>query len=171
MRTAIAILASILLSLSPAGADTVYRCIQDGRTIFSDQPAAASCTPMDLKVTEPSPEEMARLEEKKRLATEQEREEREQAARDRLLRAQVDAARAAERQAEAQRRLAEQQALEAERQRAASPYVIWPGYGYPYVRPLPPPGHPHPPPGAAVRPPSGNYPYGPDRSSVGVGRR
>jgi hypothetical protein len=172
MKTSVSILASALfLSPLPAGADPVYRCLRDGKTVFSDEPVADSCTPMDLQIHPPSPEEVARIEEQKRLAAERDREEREQAARDRLMQAQTDAARAAERQAEAQRRLAEQQALESERQQAAEPYVILPGYSYPYIRPFPVPDHPLHPPDVPVRPPSGNYPYGADQVTVGGDRR
>jgi hypothetical protein len=162
---------ALMFAALAANADTVYRCIQGGRTVFSDTPVADSCAPLDLKVQQPNPEEVARAEEQKRRAAERNREEREQAAMDRLLQAQTEAARAAARQAEAQRRLAEQQALATQRPLTAEPYAIWPGYGYPYQRPFPVPTPPLYPPQVPVRPPTGNYPYGVDRSTVGAARR
>lgn len=172
MKRYIAILAStLILPLPPANADAVYRCMNEGRIVFSDQRLTAACTSIDLKVSEPSPEEVARQEEKKRIAAEQEREEQEQAARDRLIQAQIDAAQAAERQAEAQRRLAEQQALDSERQKPPAPYVIWPGYGYPYARPSPIPIRPLYPPPEPARPPSGNQSHSPTGIVGGGSRR
>jgi hypothetical protein len=170
MKTFVSILASaVLLAPAVADAETVYRCVQNGKTIFTDDPVDSSCGSIDLQVHHPSPEDLARLHEEKRLQAEEERMEREEAQREELIRAQVDAARAAQRSAEAQRRLAEEQARRARQQTYPSPYpMVWPGYGYtlpgPYLRP---PVIAPQPPILVPRHSTPNYPYAPDQISVG----
>ncbi len=169
MKTLISIFVSaLLLAPQAAPAGTVYRCMQNGKPIFTDEPGP-NCEPLNLQVIQPNPEDVARMEEKKRLDTEQERARQEQMDRERMIRAQEDAARAAEQQAEAQRRLVAQRALEAQRGAYSPSYYpgFWPGLGYP-LRPIAP-GLPPPPPfiDSPVPP---NYPYGADRIGVGGGR-
>lgn len=170
MKALISILASVILLILPAArADTVYRCVQNGKLLFTDEPAGSSCEPLHLQVPQPNPEDLARWQEKKRQRAEQERLEQDEAERRQLLQAQVDAARAAARQAEAQRRLAERQAGETRRQGYSLPYFsYWPGYGHPFPHPRPPyPPIFRPPPPAPIKPPTPDYPYAPDRISVG----
>lgn len=193
MKSPLSMLVLALFALTSAAADPLYRCLKDGATMFTDKPpAGASCQPLDLKVYEPDPAEVARLQEKKREDAERERAEQEQAQEDQLRRAQLEAAQAAAREADAQRRLAEQQAREGQ-QPAQESY--WPGYFYgpvfPRHRPRPPGVHPLPrppmnpplspgfnPPALPgfnpprPMPPAGtpNYPYAPSGGSVG-GRR
>lgn len=158
-------LAALLLASPGLSAEAMYRCVQDGKPAFTDTPGP-NCEPLKLQVIQPDPQEVARLEEKKRLDEKQARAQREQAERERLIRAQEDAARAAERQAEAQRRLADQQALDAARREqernARQPAYFWPGYGYP-VRPpvITPPTLPEAP----------AHSYRPSRIEAGGGRR
>ena len=162
-----------LAATSAAEGDTVYRCLQDGKPIFTDAPGPG-CQPLNLQVVRPSPEEVARLEEKKRQEEAQAREEQARIDRERVIRAQEEAARAAEIQAQAQRRLAEQREREAEQPRYFQPnppYYYYPGGvvtgGYPaYPRP---PLLPNPP--IANPPQAPGYPYAPDRATVGGGGR
>jgi hypothetical protein len=169
MKPLLPILAAAALLVPPAApADPAYRCLRDGKTVFTDEPGP-DCQPLDLKVIQPDPQELARLQEKKRLEEELEREDQERLDRERAIRAQERSARAAERQAELQRRLLDQQAQQSQRDDSRSYYPGgWPygyGYGYP-VRPI----GPRPP---VVTPPSRpapGYPYGPEQIGVGGGR-
>jgi hypothetical protein len=167
MRTWIPALAALLLAPPVLFAEGMYRCTSNGKPVFTDMPGPG-CEPLKLQVIPSDPQEVARIEEKKRQAEEQAHEQREQAERERVIRAQEDAARAAERQAEAQRRLADQQALDATRQERKQilrqPAYLWPGYGYP-VRPQPPVINPPMPPEAPANP------YLPNRIEIGGGRR
>ncbi|CAL1240255.1 hypothetical protein [Candidatus Methylocalor cossyra] len=131
----------VLIPMAPwAGADTVYRCVQNGKTIFSDTPVAGSCVPLEIKVPQADPAELARLEEKKRQEAERDRREREQAEQERAIRAQEASARAMARLAEAQRQLAEQRAREAQ----PPPAWTYPWLYYPHAL-RPPHYYPHPP--------------------------
>lgn len=169
MKTLLSLLASTVL-LMPVAVDagTVYRCLRNGQPIFTDEPDDASCKPANLQVVEPNPADVARALEKKQQQAEQERLQREAEERDAIIRAQVDAARAAERLAEEQRRQIQQQQAR-ETQRQANPYW-YQGYGYAYppsgYRPYPP-VRPGPVPIAPPRPSTPNYPYGPERATVG----
>lgn len=142
--------ASMLLAVSAIRADGVYQCREHGVAVFTDEPDSPTCQPMDLKVIEPNPEDVARLEAKKRQDAERDREAQAEAEQRRLLRAQEEAAHATARAAEAQRRLAEQQAREP--QPPAPLFYGWPRQGYPqfppYLQPFhnPPAAPPSPPP-------------------------
>jgi hypothetical protein len=160
-------------------AEPVYRCIQNGKIVFTDGPVDPSCQKVDLKVYQPDPAEVARLEEQKRIAAEQERAAQAQAEQDRLLQAQTQAAQAQARAANAQRQWVEQQTQDRQIQDALDGnfapsygygYYGGYGYGYPYGyyggaisgRPVP-----VPPLGTGQRPPfrpqgTPNYPYGAD---------
>ncbi len=161
-----------LLAVPSAHADTIYQCVENGRALFTDEPSKPSCKPLNLQIPQPNPEDLARLQEKKRQQAERDRLEREEADRERLIRAQTEAARAAERQAEAQRRLAEEQAKQ-NRQREYYPslYPFYgPAYGYPYLQhrhPLYAPAFRPQAPITPAKPSTPNYPYAPDQISVG----
>lgn len=93
---------------SPALAEeTVYICQQDGKIVYTASPAGDDCRPVNLKVPQPSQEELDRL------AREKEKQEAEQKAaaerelQERQVRAQEEAARAARRQARAAEKQAE----------------------------------------------------------------
>ena len=133
------------LALLPALADAdppVYRCQQNGRTIFTDGPVNTSCQLIQLQVYQPDPAEVARIEEQKRLAAEQDRLNQQQAEKDRLLQAETRAAVAEARAADARRQLT-YQLSDDESMRSALDggygygYEVWtayryPGYGYGY---------------------------------------
>jgi hypothetical protein len=57
-----------LLCCPAAGADTVYKCVLDGKTNFTSDPKTAKgeCQPMELHVSEPNPVDVARQLEKNR---------------------------------------------------------------------------------------------------------
>jgi len=177
MKAISSILFSALAAVPVAvHADPVYRCVQNGVTVFTDDPTGPSCTRMDLQVYQPSPEELARIEQQKRLQAEQERAAQAQAAKDRLYQAQMEAARAQQQQAQAMQNLANQQAFAAQQRQAMQlmepePYGIWGGYYSPYSRPFPIPDRPLYPGKVPLQPPSGNYPYGADQITVGGGQR
>ncbi|MGZ8217216.1 hypothetical protein [Methylomagnum sp.] len=174
MKTLVPLLvATALLTPVMADANPVYRCVRNGQAIFTDEADDASCKPVNLQVVEPNPGDVARALEKKHQQAEQERLQREADERDAVIRAQVDAARAAERLAEEQRRQVKQQATR-DAQRQANPYWYQgygPGYGYPPSgHRLYPPAYPRPIPApitTPARPSTPNYPYGPDRATVG----
>jgi len=163
-------LIATLLSITPTvQANPVYRCQEAGKPVyFTDEPGLY-CEEMDLKVVQPDPAEVARLQTRKLEQEEQERQAQEREDRERLIRAQEEAARAAEIQAEAQRRMAEQQQWQNQPQTVPPVYYpggFWPGYGYP-VRPLPP-VQPNPP---GQGEPAPGYPYGTDRGTLGGQKR
>jgi hypothetical protein len=103
MKAAAAALLAALLTAppAPAAAETVFRCDENGKTIFTQNPSGASCQPLELKVIEPDPEEAARQRRESELWNE-ERERLVQQSRDR------------EAKAAAQKRQAELKALTAE---------------------------------------------------------
>lgn len=95
-----AILAALLASAT-AGADDVYLCKKDGKTIYSGKPEGDTCQRLELKTSDPSPEELAR-QQQERLREETQRQVEETRDREeRRVRAEEAAARAAERQAQA----------------------------------------------------------------------
>lgn len=131
MNKRTAILAALLASAT-AGADGVYRCKKDGKTVYTESPKnGGECSLLELKTTEPSAEEMARQQEERQRQETQRQSEAEKEREERQVRAAEDAARAAERQARAaeaqaryQRELLQAQEQEA-RDRAYYPPVIF----------------------------------------------
>ncbi|SMF94448.1 hypothetical protein SAMN02949497_1764 [Methylomagnum ishizawai] len=57
-----------------AGADTIYKCEDNGKAVFTATPTGPSCQPMGLKVIEADPKEAARLRRETELWNEQRRE-------------------------------------------------------------------------------------------------
>lgn len=125
---------------SAARAAEVYRCEDAGRVTYTSNPAfSPSCKPVDLKVSEPNPADVSRaIQEKQRKAMEEEAAE-EQARQERLVRAREIEAEAALRRARAAEE--EARALQRREQETGS-QVIYPGWGYPILRP-PLRSHPH----------------------------
>jgi hypothetical protein len=182
IRRAVLILAALGLAAPAARAEPVYRCVKNGKTVFTDSPSDPSCQPLDLKVQQPDPAEVARIEEQKRIAAEQDRAAQEQAEQDRVRNAQIQAAQAEARAANAQRRWTEQQIEDRQFRDTLNGgygygygygYGGWPGYvnpGYPVQLPYPhplPPLTPFPPGGGSLGPqrPTPNYPYPPSQMS------
>jgi len=99
-----------LLPVHAGTADTIYRCKKNGHVEFSDHPSDPSCELENIKVMEPAPQEVQRLEKEREKEEAQQRAQEEQAERLRLLRAQEAALLASKRLADAQRNLAEQEA-------------------------------------------------------------
>jgi hypothetical protein len=95
---ALATLLAALLASPPGAADPVFRCLENGKTVYSAKPGGASCQSMDLKVIEADPREAAR----QRRETELWNEERTRAVQQSL---------AQEAKAEAQRRRTEVEAV------------------------------------------------------------
>lgn len=58
-----------------AGADTVYKCVDGGRTAFTGTPTGPSCQPMGIQATEPDPQEAARQRRETELWNEQRQEQ------------------------------------------------------------------------------------------------
>lgn len=137
-----------LLAIAAAQAETVYQCRDANGIAFTDEPSSPDCQPLDLKVIQPNPEDVARLEAKKRLDAEREQEQQLEQAQRRLLRAQEEAARAAARASEAERRLAEQQRTQPQAQPPAPLLYGWPVYPRYHLHPpsLPPTPPAAPPP-------------------------
>lgn len=100
MNKRTAILAALLAGAT-AGADDVYRCKKDGKTVYSESPVNGVCSLLELKNTEPSAEELARQQEALQQQQALQHSEEEKAREERGVRAAEAAARAAERQAEA----------------------------------------------------------------------
>lgn len=156
---------SVGLAGSTMADSMVYRCLQNGKTVFTDTPIDASCHPFHLDVLTPNPAEVARMEEEERRAVERAAADREQAERDRLLRAQTEAAIAQTQVADAQRRWVEQRSDEDRLRDAMNAYGSRYGFGFglPILTPWPPPLLPLPPTPTPPPPVTPVYPYGVDR--------
>lgn len=170
MKTlALGLLSAVLAVPLTVGADSVFRCTENGRTVFTDKPDGASCNSVEIEIRQPDPEEIARMQREKEQAAERNQAEREQEHREQLLRAQQAEAEANARLADTQRRLAEQQSRESQAPAPVyQPGSIWPvapGFGGHPTEPLP--THPAPP----AQPSSPAYPYGSERIGVGMGRK
>lgn len=112
-------------------APPVFRCNEDGRTIFTSTPSSANCLPIKLNVSEPNPLDVSRAQTARMEAERREQEQAEAEERARLIRAQQEEALANARAAEAQRELAREQARQefANRQQQEDRYV-YPIGGY-----------------------------------------
>lgn len=135
MKIFTAILASLLVTAS-AHANDVYLCKKNGKTIYTENPKDfGDCRLLELKVMEPSPEELERQRLERQNREAQRRVEEREALEERKVRAQETAARAEERQAYAAEEQARYQrerleAEEAEQRRADSipPVILLPAY-------------------------------------------
>lgn len=125
------------LSARQGGAEEIYKCLSpSGKPAFVSNPSGfRECQPLNVKVDEPNPADVARaLEERRRkdeearIAEEKAREEREIRARERQAEAEIRRARAAE----------EELRLLKQRQTQSAPTVTVP------VWPIPVPIVPHP---------------------------
>jgi hypothetical protein len=106
MKAPALIVPFILAATSRAiGAETAFRCIENGKTVFSEISIGPSCQPLDLKVYRPDPQEV----ERRQRELEQWNRQREMEVRRILDR---------EAAAETQRRKAELDALGMDRARA-----------------------------------------------------
>jgi len=139
------------LSCPAFAADSVYKCVKDGKTSYYEKPPAeGQCQETPIRDDGPSPADLARMQEEKLRKQEEERREREADLKEREIRAKEIEAAAAARRARAEEA---QILLQPEPQ-----YVPYPTQGYfPYWgggfgRPLPPPS-PRPP-MAPPRPPN-----------------
>lgn len=111
-------------------AENVYKCVADGNVTYSSNAASGNCQKVDLQVSQPSPEELARLAAEKKLQQEADDKAAEQEREERLVRAKELDAQAAWRRAVA----AEEQARLMREQEQASQawgyyYPSWWGYG------------------------------------------
>jgi hypothetical protein len=172
---------SLLLSaatLAPAGAATIYKCVKAGKITYTSSPPAgdSDCQAEQLKVVEPSPEEVARQLEENRRREEQAALDEANQRREREVRAQERAAIAAEQRAriaEENLRLQWEEAYRLKQlaRRSYAPTYLYPlynggfgnsGYGggppypYPYTPANPPPfANPASNPPPAPPPPTG----------------
>lgn len=134
---AIAALAAVALSCPVFAADSVYKCVKDGKTSYYEKPPMdGQCQETPIRDDGPSPADLARMQEEKLRKQEEERKDQEAALREREIRAKEIEAAAAARRARAEET---QILLQPEPQ-----YVPYPTQGYfPYWqggfgRPLPP---------------------------------
>ena len=135
MRWALA--ATMVILGQPAGAADVYKCRDAGKISYTSNPTSSTrCQPVDLKVIEPDPAEVARALEDKRRKAEEESAAEERARQERLVRAREIEAQAALRRARAAEEEARIQRL---REQEATDQWGYPVWGYPIWRP-----HPHP---------------------------
>lgn len=92
---------AMLLASVTAQAEEVYLCKQNGKTIYTATPMAGQCQLLNLKVAEPSAEELERQKQVQQRQAAQQQMEEKQILEERKVRAEEAAARAAERQARA----------------------------------------------------------------------
>ena len=141
---------------SVSSAEDVYKCVKNGKTSYRANPSAndGQCQQTVIRDDGPSPEELARLLEQKKLRQEEDRKANEAALKEREVRAKELEAAAA-----AQRARATEEELRSLKQ-TPPPVIIYPPY-YPYWRGLPIPMTP--PLGNPVQPhhPSYEVPGGP----------
>jgi hypothetical protein len=138
---ALALLPLLAQRGSAADAEDVYKCVDGSNVTYRSSPNSPNCRRIDLQVSEPSAEELARL------AKEQQQRERDaqladqQAQQERLVRAKELEAAAALRRAQAEE--AQARLLREQQQRTTFPYTY---YSYPYwgYEAWPPRYHPYP---------------------------
>lgn len=142
---------SLVFHAPSVSADTVYKCMKDGKASYSANPKSGDGECQETKIEEQNPEDFARALEEKRLKQEEERKAEEQRLKEREVRAkELEAAAAARAAQTAEKQLQ----LQNQPQPYESPMT---GYPYPYApywggigptHPLPPAGgggHRHPP--------------------------
>lgn len=135
------------------GADTVYKCVNDGKVIYTANPSSKNgqCQQTVIRDNGPNPEELARLLEQKKQRQEEEKIANEAALKEREIRAkEIEAAAIARRAQAAEEEL---RLLKRTPAQPPAPVVGYPLY-YPYwgigpnpIQPYPPNGiqhhHPH----------------------------
>lgn len=135
----------------PLAADSVYRCEQNGKIVFSDRALMSSCVTHEFQVVPANPLEAMRIEMEmenaRRIEEEQKAAEQEQRQQEQLIESQMQAAKAMRQQAEAQRQLT-QQLMETQRAVPTIPPVMWHGH----VSPYPHPSYPTIPPAPGIYP-------------------
>jgi hypothetical protein len=150
LKLTVVLVAAALPFVFPASAaDSVYKCVVNGKTHYRSSPPAAGgdCKQTEILDDGPKPEELARLLDEKKRKQEQERVANEAAIKEREIRAKEIEAAAALRRARAE----ELQILMQQQQPAYTQSYPYPYYwGGGIIRPLPPaPTLPSPP----ARPP------------------
>jgi hypothetical protein len=143
--TAVLVAAALPLVFPASAADSVYKCVVNGKTHYMSSPPAAGgdCKQTEILDDGPKPEDLARLLDEKKRKQEQERVANDAAIREREIRAKEIEAVAALRRARAE----ELQVLMQQQQPAytqSSPF-FWGGI---IVHPLPPVHKPPSPPPA-----------------------
>lgn len=95
------LLPTALLASVVAHAQEVYLCDKDGKPYYSGKPLHEACHRLDLPVSEPSAEEVQRIQQEQQRKEALRQAEQAREMEERKIRAEEDAARAAERQARA----------------------------------------------------------------------
>jgi len=165
---AVAVAAGVALPGGVSGAETVYKCVKDGKALYTANPRSADGECQETKIEKQRPEDFARAIEEKRQRLEEERIADEQRLREREVRAKEQEAAASARRAKAleEQLLFQRQAPQATYPETYPAYQWW-GWNRP-VRPLPPSGgwgrppSQHPPP-TPSRPPPGSIQTRPGR--------
>ncbi|QSA97620.1 hypothetical protein [Methylococcus sp. EFPC2] len=147
---------------TPAWAEPIYRCVSaSGRPAYVANPTGLSnCQPVEVKVDEPSPEDVRRVQEEKRRKDEEVRINEEKTREERLIRAreaEAEAARRRARAAEDEVRLLKQRQADQYRQ-DNSPY--WPYPIYIPQQPRMPHRHPDAPRPSSPPPARAPQPFG-----------
>ena len=155
MRRLFTLILCALLSQAAIAGETVYLCRQNGKVTYTASPRIGECQPVDLKVLQPSQEELERLEREKerqeaeqQAADEQERQERQVRAQEEAASASRRQARAAEREAEYERQQLRVQEKTYELEKYRQPLIFVPKRVFPH-KPVPSPSPK--PPGAKMR--------------------
>ena len=133
-------LLALTYCVSLSSAETVYKCVSNGKISYRANPPAndGQCEQTVIREDGPSPEELARLLEQKRLRQEEDRKANEAALKEREIRAKELEAAAAARRARATE---EELRWLKENPPTPPPVVSYPPY-YPYWRGLPLPMNP-----------------------------
>jgi hypothetical protein len=150
------VVAALAFSCPAFSADSVYKCVIDGKTRYMAEPPAAggNCQQTDIRDDGPKPEEMARLQAEKQRRQDQDRAADEAALKEREVRAKEMEAAAALRRARAE----ELQILLQPQQPTYTQTYSYPYYWGGIARPLPPAPNPSPRPPQTPSSPGGFRP-------------
>ncbi|MCX7111146.1 MAG: DUF4124 domain-containing protein [Proteobacteria bacterium] len=133
----------LLVCAQATGADTVYKCVKNGKISYSSNPSDKNgqCQQTVIRDDGPNPEDLARLLEQKKLRQEEENKANEAALKEREVRAKEMEAVAAARRA----RAVEDELLLLRQTPPPPPPVVGFPFYYPYGGGIPGPIHPYPP--------------------------
>lgn len=107
MHRPVTLILCALLSQAADAGERVYLCRQNGKVTYTATSRFGECRPVNLKVSQPSQEELDRLAREKEKQEAEQKVEEQQAREERQVRAQEEAAKAAKRQARAAEKQAE----------------------------------------------------------------